>query len=94
MAFEDLDENTGLIFFNKFSEDNEKAPVYKGTINVDGVLKEIALWPKEFKNGEGFSVAIQEPYEADDAKPKGNSRSKPASRGSSSKGSVRPKPRR
>lgn len=54
-------QNTGAIFKNT----NKKAdshPDYKGQINVDGKLKEIALWIKEGKNGKFFSASISEPY--------------------------------
>jgi uncharacterized protein (DUF736 family) len=61
-------ENTGAIFKNeKKTTDNQ--PDYKGTINVDGKEKEIALWVAESKNGlKYFSVKVTEPFKTD-AKP-------------------------
>jgi len=54
--------NTGAIFKN----DNKKAenhPDYRGTINVDGQDKEIALWVKQSAKGVSyFSAKISEPY--------------------------------
>ncbi|MBS3739712.1 MAG: hypothetical protein KGY51_12095, partial [Psychroflexus sp.] len=41
----------------------ETHPDYRGTINVDGVDKEISLWVKTSKAGKKFfSASIQEPY--------------------------------
>jgi uncharacterized protein (DUF736 family) len=52
--------NTGAIFKNKKKE-KETQPEYKGTIDVDGVAKEISLWVKKSKAGESyFSVQISE----------------------------------
>jgi len=63
----ELKENTGIIFRNEYKKDNEKAPDFKGNINVDGKEKEIALWsnpPKDGKKGY-FSIKISEPYVAE-----------------------------
>lgn len=54
-------QNTGAIFKNT-NKKAETHPDYKGQINVDGKLKEIALWIKEGKNGKFFSASISEPY--------------------------------
>jgi uncharacterized protein (DUF736 family) len=55
-------ENTGAIFKND-KKTSDKAPDYKGKINVDGVDKSIALWVREAKNGSKyFSVKIEDPY--------------------------------
>lgn len=54
-------QNTGAIFKNT-NKKAETHPDYKGQINVDGKLKEIALWIKDGKNGKFFSVSISEPY--------------------------------
>lgn len=55
-------ENTGAIFKND-KKTSDKAPDYKGKINVDGVDKDIALWLRESKNGvKYFSVKIEEPF--------------------------------
>lgn len=54
--------NTGAIFKNDKKSDG--APDYKGSINVDGVMKDIALWLRTSKDGtkKYFSVSISEPY--------------------------------
>jgi uncharacterized protein (DUF736 family) len=53
--------NTGAIFKNE--QKTGAQPDYRGTINVDGVDKQIALWVKESKAGmKFFSVKISEPY--------------------------------
>ena len=52
--------NTGVIFKNEKKSD--KAPEYRGKINVDGKDYEISLWVKEGKNGKFFSAQVQEPY--------------------------------
>lgn len=54
-------QNTGAIFKN--DKKAETHPDYKGTINVDGKDKEIALWVKTSQKGTSyFSVKISEPY--------------------------------
>ena len=53
--------NGGAIFKNDKKADTH--PDYKGTINVDGQDKEIALWVKQSAKGTTyFSVKISEPY--------------------------------
>lgn len=54
--------NTGTLFKNE--SDNEKAPQYKGKINVNGKEYELAAWVREAKSGKGkfFSLKVQEPY--------------------------------
>ena len=54
-------ENTGTIFKNKFAKE-EKHPGYKGQINVEGKLFDIAMWVKEYEGNKYFSVSISEPY--------------------------------
>jgi len=54
--------NTGVLFKNE--SDNEKAPAYKGKINVDGKEYELAAWIKTGKSGQKFmSLKVQEPRE-------------------------------
>ena len=56
-------QNTGAIFKNT-NKKAEAHPDYKGTINVDGVEKEIALWIKQSSKGTNhFSVSISKPYQ-------------------------------
>lgn len=60
--------NRGAIFKNNKKE-KETHPDYRGTINVDGVEKEISLWVKTSQKGEQFfSVSISEPYKKTDNK--------------------------
>lgn len=56
-------DNQGSIFKND-KKGNEKAPDYKGTINVAGKDFSISLWVKESAKGKFFSASIQEPYRA------------------------------
>ncbi len=53
--------NSGVLFKNE--TDNEKAPMYKGKINVDGKEYELAAWLREATSGKGkfLSLKVQEP---------------------------------
>jgi len=51
--------NSGVLFKNE--SENEKAPAYKGKINVDGKDYELAAWIREGKNGKFMSLKVQEP---------------------------------
>jgi hypothetical protein len=51
--------NSGVLFKN--DSENEKAPAYKGKINVDGKEYELAAWIREGKNGKFMSLKVQEP---------------------------------
>lgn len=54
--------NTGALFKNESG--NEKAPNYKGKINVDGKEYELAAWLRVGKSGQKFmSLKVQEPYQ-------------------------------
>ena len=54
--------NSGTIFKNVHKK-TEKHPDSKGSINVDGVEKDISLWVNTSKAGtKYFSVSIQEAY--------------------------------
>ena len=59
-------DNTGVLFKNE--SDNEKAPAYKGKINVDGKEYELAAWIREGKKGKFMSLKVQEPREKKPAK--------------------------
>lgn len=65
--------NSGVLFKND-KKGNEKAPDYKGKINIDGKEKEIAGWIREGKSGQFLSLKISEPRAKDgnvfDNKPK------------------------
>lgn len=54
--------NSGVLFKNE--SDNEKAPAYKGKINIDGKEYELAAWIREGKNGKFMSLKVQEPRKA------------------------------
>ena len=57
--------NRGVLFKNE--TDNEKAPMYKGKINVDGKDYQLAAWVKENQKGDKFlSLSVQEPFKKDD----------------------------
>ena len=51
--------NSGVLFKNE--SENEKAPAYKGKINVDGKEYELAAWIREGKMGKFMSLKVQEP---------------------------------
>lgn len=44
--------NTGVLFKNE--SENEKAPNYKGKINVDGTDYQLAAWIRTAKSGDKF----------------------------------------
>lgn len=53
------DEGSGLLFSGwRLQEVNPKAPDFYGVINVGGEQYNIALWEKQFKSGDGFSVRV------------------------------------
>lgn len=58
MAYEQK-ANTGTIFKNDKKADNH--PDYRGQINVNGKLLDIALWVKNGQKGQFFSASISEP---------------------------------
>jgi hypothetical protein len=60
--------NSGVLFKNE--SDNEKAPMYKGKINVDGKEYELAAWLREAKSGKGkfLSLKVQEPRQKSEPK--------------------------
>ena len=61
--------NSGVLFKNE--SDNDKAPTYKGKINVDGKEYELAAWVREAKSGKGkfLSLKVQEPRAKGEKKP-------------------------
>lgn len=59
-------ENSGTLFKNNKKE-NERQPDYRGEVNVNGELFQIAAWVKEGKNGKFFSLSVKEPYQKDEA---------------------------
>ena len=64
--------NSGVLFKND-KKGNEKAPDWKGKINIDGKEKEMAGWIREGKSGQFLSLKVSEPRQKDnvfDNKPK------------------------
>ena len=53
--------NSGVLFTND-QKGNDKAPAYKGKVNVNGKEMEIAAWVKEGKNGKYLSLSFKEPF--------------------------------
>ena len=56
-----LKDNSVIIFKND-KKNGEKQPDYKGQINVDGKLLDIALWVRQGKSSKFFAGIISEPY--------------------------------
>lgn len=55
--------NTGVLFQNN-TKGNDKAPAWKGTINVEGKEFQISAWEKVSKKGQNFfSLQVSEPYQ-------------------------------
>jgi uncharacterized protein (DUF736 family) len=54
--------NKGALFTND-QKGNEKAPNYKGKLNVNGKEYEIAGWVRQGKNGSFLSLTVAEPYQ-------------------------------
>lgn len=59
--------NKGILFKNDYKKDNEKAPDYKGKINVDGKELELAAWVRKGEKGSFMSLSVSEPYNAGQA---------------------------
>ena len=59
--------NSGVLFKNE--SENEKAPAYKGKINVDGKEYELAAWIREGKKGKFMSLKVQEPRQKKQPEP-------------------------
>jgi uncharacterized protein (DUF736 family) len=63
--------NSGVLFKND-NATSDKAPAYKGKINVNGKDYELAAWVREGKTGKFLSLKLQEPYKKTDGAPAGN----------------------
>lgn len=50
--------NSGTLFQND-KGDNDKRPDYRGELNVDGVLFEIAGWKKQGSKGTFLSLSVK-----------------------------------
>ena len=57
--------NSGVLFKND-KKGNEKAPDYKGKINVNGKDYDLAGWLREGKTGNFLSVKVSEPYKKEE----------------------------
>lgn len=53
--------NTGTAFRNDYKKE-DKHPDFKGTVNIDGKEKSIAIWKREKNGNKYFSIAFSEPY--------------------------------
>jgi uncharacterized protein (DUF736 family) len=54
--------NKGALFTND-QKGNEKAPNYKGKLNVNGKDYEIAAWVRQGKSGSFLSLTLSEPFQ-------------------------------
>lgn len=59
MAYEHK-ENTGTIFMNEKKADNH--PDWKGQININGKLLDVAGWIKQGNKGNFISLKVSEPF--------------------------------
>jgi hypothetical protein len=59
--------NKGALFTNN-QKGNEKAPNYKGKLNVNGKEYEIAGWVRQGKSGSFLSLTISEPFQKTESK--------------------------
>ena len=62
MAYEHK-TNTGTIFKNEKKADNH--PDWKGQININGKLMDVAGWIKQGNKGDFLSLKISEPFTKD-----------------------------
>ncbi len=60
MAYE-MRDGGGTIFKNKYKQDGDRAPEYRGEVMWRGEKIEVALWVKEGQQGKFFSAKLQEP---------------------------------
>ena len=70
MAFEQRDMSGA--FFKNDKKGNEKAPVYKGKINIEGKEYPLAGWVKEGKNGKFLALKVEKPYKKEEQVQKHN----------------------
>lgn len=64
--------NSGTLFQND-KGDNDKRPDYRGELNVDGVLFEIAGWKKQGSKGTFLSLSVK-PKQERQERPSGGGR--------------------
>ena len=65
MPYDNTD--SGVLFREK-EKKSEKAPDYRGKLNVAGHDYELAGWIKEGKNGKFLSLKVQEPFKKSEPK--------------------------
>jgi len=58
----DFDNTNRGILFRQTEKKSEKAPDYKGKVNVDGRDLELAGWIREGKSGKFLSLKVSEPF--------------------------------
>ena len=60
----EIKANEGVIFKNDKKTAENNYPEYKGQINCEGKIKDIALWLRKSKDGTKsfFSVKLSDPY--------------------------------
>ena len=69
MAYE-MKDGTGTIFPNKYHEEGDNKPHFKGELMWRGEKIEIALWPKVGQSGQEFqSAKLQEPRQIEPTAP-------------------------
>ena len=62
MAYEHK-EGQGSLMPNKYKQEGDRKPSYKGKIKVGGKLWDIAAWKQSFTSGdEYFGLKVSEPY--------------------------------
>lgn len=71
-------DNTATLFRND-KKTSDKSPDFRGDAVIDGVKKRVALWIKEGRKGEFYSLAFSDPQEREERAPEA-SRSKPYTR--------------
>ena len=61
MADETRKDNTGVLFFNSYKEEDDNKPHLTGEAMVDGVTKTLAAWENESKKGKKYySLVIKD----------------------------------
>ena len=58
MGFE-LREGQGSLFKNKYKQEGDKTPDYRGTALYNGEKVKLSAWVKDGKNGKFMSLSIQ-----------------------------------
>ena len=48
------DNNNTIVLFKNDKKGNDKRPDYKGSLNIEGVEKDVSMWLSETKNGDKY----------------------------------------